>query len=266
MSAVQQLLLGGRSEPGTGQVEYTIPGTYFWMCPAGVTSISVVCIGGGARGGEGTDISGANGGGGGGRAYYNVFVVVPGNTYEVLVGAGGTAETPRGGDSSFNVSTCIAYGGDGSGGGGGISLYPEWVSQGGNGGSNPLADYGGSGGGGAAGYSPGGNGAGATSAATPGQLGGGGGGGSGLNNTDCGGANGGGAGLVGDAPDGAAGTSSDTAPTAGGNGSNGNFGYGGGGSGHATTGEPAKDGGSGAVRIIWPGNTRYFPNTRTADE
>jgi hypothetical protein len=30
-----------------GQEQYTAPGTYYWVCPEGITSVSVVCIGGG---------------------------------------------------------------------------------------------------------------------------------------------------------------------------------------------------------------------------
>ena len=32
-----------------GQQEYTTPGTYTWVAPAGVTKVSIVAIGGGAR-------------------------------------------------------------------------------------------------------------------------------------------------------------------------------------------------------------------------
>ena len=32
-----------------GQIEYTTPGTYTWIAPPGVTSVSVVCVGGDRR-------------------------------------------------------------------------------------------------------------------------------------------------------------------------------------------------------------------------
>ena len=35
------------TSPPIGQVAYTTPGTYSWTAPAGVTSVSVVAIGGG---------------------------------------------------------------------------------------------------------------------------------------------------------------------------------------------------------------------------
>ncbi|NCX94319.1 MAG: hypothetical protein EBX40_06565, partial [Gammaproteobacteria bacterium] len=44
-----------------GQQSYTTPGTYTWVCPAGVTSVSVVCVGGGGAGGSDTG-SGTSGG------------------------------------------------------------------------------------------------------------------------------------------------------------------------------------------------------------
>ena len=52
---------GGSSAP---QQEYTSPGTYYWTCPSGVSSVSVVCIGAGGTGG-------AYGGSGGSLAYKN---------------------------------------------------------------------------------------------------------------------------------------------------------------------------------------------------
>jgi hypothetical protein len=42
---------------------------------------------------------------------------------------------------------------------------------------------------------------------------------------------------------------------------NGGYPYGGGGGGGGGSTGPAGNRGSGAVRIIWPGNTRTFPST-----
>jgi len=67
-----------------GQQEYTTAGTYSWTCPAGVTSVSVVCVGAGGGGGDNS-----NGGSGGALAYKNNIAVVPGNSYTVYVGPGG---------------------------------------------------------------------------------------------------------------------------------------------------------------------------------
>jgi len=82
--------------PGNrGEAVFTIPGTYSWTCPTGVTNICAVCIGGGG-GGEsvlqlpGTDTwTGGGGGMGGGLAWSNSIPVTPGATYKIQVGAGG---------------------------------------------------------------------------------------------------------------------------------------------------------------------------------
>ena len=39
--------------PVQGQQAYTTPGTYSWTCPAGVYSVSAVCVGGGGGGAGG---------------------------------------------------------------------------------------------------------------------------------------------------------------------------------------------------------------------
>jgi hypothetical protein len=46
----------------------------------------------------------------------------------------------------------------------------------------------------------------------------------------------------------------------------GTFGGGGAGQGDNSVASPGCNGGGGAVRIIWPGNERQFPSTRTVDE
>lgn len=83
----------------------TANATYKWIVPSGVTSISVLCIGGGgAGGGGGATINGrmtaptvgingrywsGSGGGGGGLVYGNNIPVVPGTEYIIQVGGGG---------------------------------------------------------------------------------------------------------------------------------------------------------------------------------
>ena len=75
---------------------FTTPGRYNWIVPEGVTSITVLAIGGGGGGGAGSfvaSISAVNGGGGAGYAYMYNYPVTPGDTYTVQVGCGGkTAE------------------------------------------------------------------------------------------------------------------------------------------------------------------------------
>lgn len=73
------------------EVVLTVPGLYEWVCPPGVTSVSVVCVGAGGAG-PGTDgVSNADGegGGGGALAYKNNISVTPGNFYLIRVGHGG---------------------------------------------------------------------------------------------------------------------------------------------------------------------------------
>lgn len=69
-----------------GQQAYTTAGTYSWVAPANVTSVSVVAIGGG---GGGYKSSNPRSGAGGALAYTNNITVTPGNSYTVVVGAGG---------------------------------------------------------------------------------------------------------------------------------------------------------------------------------
>ena len=90
MSSNQQLLLGA-SGGGGGSEIFCTPGTYCWVAPAGVTSVSIVSIGGGS-------------GSGGALAYKNNITVVPGNSYQVTVGAGTKFNGGNGGYSYVTIS------------------------------------------------------------------------------------------------------------------------------------------------------------------
>ena len=84
-----------------GQVTatYNTAGSNTWICPAGVTSITVKCWGaGGGGGGSRASGSGGAGGGAGGYVEYSNLSVIPGVTYTVIVGTGGTAGTTGTGD------------------------------------------------------------------------------------------------------------------------------------------------------------------------
>lgn len=252
-------------DPG-GQVEYTTPGTYTWTVPSGVNSVCVVCIGGGAGGYRGYSASGQNkyhtAGTGGGLSYKNNIPVTPGDTYEVVVGAGGPASTvydneasTSGGNSRFGSSLVRAMGGGRTG-----TPYGDATYSGGAGGYSseegfPAPTPRGVGGGGAGGYSgAGGAGGSSGSAGSNGAGGAGGGGADGLQ-----GGLGGGVGLSGEGSSGLGGTSSgaDGQPGSGGSGKL----YGGGGNAGSSS---VSSGGGGAVRIIW-GPGRAFPSTNTAD-
>jgi len=68
---------------------FETPGNYTWICPDGISKISVLCIGGGGAG-RGASSYGA-GGFGGALAYMNGIDVTPGSTYYITVGSGGQA-------------------------------------------------------------------------------------------------------------------------------------------------------------------------------
>jgi len=278
------------------QVAFTTPGTHNWTVPAGVTSISVVAVGGGG-GGLGHMGSGdAGGGAGGGLAYANDIAVTPGETIVVVVGAGGAAKWATSSDAKGNdggLSKIVQSGSDvfGAGGGKGNSRdgtvnvaggspfggYDGGGTGGTSGGNNNNLT---TGGGGAGGYSGNGGAGGTPANAGASGSGGGGGGGGGSNNRGSGG--GGGVGIYGQGSSGAGGGYTSDYGFGGGGGSGGANGadgtngslpngspgglYGGGGGGSDTSDIKGGAGGDGAVRIIWPGELRYFPSTRTADE
>jgi hypothetical protein len=256
-----------------GQISYTVPGTYTWVCPQGITSVCAVAIGGGSGGCHYT------GGAGGGLSYQNNISVTPGQSYTVVVGAGavGTGWTyGKGGDSS--VFGMVAGGGGTIGGLGYNSTPPGGVGNAGTGGlgegyfrNNSVYNVGGSGAGGY-GYNGGvgtyitsshGNGNGGGGTGIFGGTVGGSGGTYGFGNagyTGSGGAGGSGGtsgGLV-------TGWTTDSSASSG-SGTPGSGGlYGGGGGSGCGYGYVSSTGGNGAIRIIW-GAGRAFPNTLTGD-
>jgi hypothetical protein len=144
---------------GILQVNYTIPGTYSWIAPEGVTSVSVVCVGGGGAG-----ANNVNGGGGGGLGWKNNIAVVPGQSYTLVVGAAGVPATStlnvnggNGGDSYF-ISTSTVRGGGGRGGQpSGANIGGTFTGDGGGSGGaggfySGVGSAQGAGGGGAGGY------------------------------------------------------------------------------------------------------------------
>ncbi len=252
--------------PISSSQSYTSSGQYTWVAPAGVTSVSVVAIG------RGNGANGTKGGAGGGLGYKNNIAVTPGSSYSVGVGYSSCG--------SFFCSIALVRGRNATVCGG-CGVGGTYVGDGGGNGGNTTS-YGG---GGAGGYS-GNGGAGSTSSyqasGSAGSGGGGGGGGSRGGNGSAGGG-GGGTGLFGQGSNGAAGVGGDGvcggAGGGGGGGSSGGSGgnaiinnscqysssaggggtYGGG-AGGAQYGS-STCGNSGAVRIVWPGNTRTFPST-----
>ena len=150
MSGIIMSFAGGASITPPGQNQYC-GGTYTWVAPSGITSISVVVVGSGGNGGAGACTPGG-GGAGGALSYINNYTVSPGNSYTVVAGAGGVGS----GNSYFVSCLTVAArnGGNGgvyTGGVGGIVITGTG-GAGGNGGSTG-SNGGGSSGGGAGGYS-----------------------------------------------------------------------------------------------------------------
>ena len=149
----------------------TFTSTGTWLCPAGVTSITIECWGGGGAGGGSITLLYPNagaGGGGGGYTKTTSVSVTPGNTYNITVGQGGAGNANvftgsingnNGGDSYFGASIGIAHGGNGGGGNGGSAgvggVGGTW--NGGNGAAAKDNQNSGGGGGGAGSASIGGN-------------------------------------------------------------------------------------------------------------
>jgi hypothetical protein len=301
-TAGSRYTLGSVYDPNSvgGQQVFTSSGTF--TAPPGVTSVCVVCVGGGG-GGLYYNNAGINntfamsGGGGGALAWLNDYPVVPGDTYQVVVGQGGTfgayASGSTAGGNSYFVSTSVINAGGGAPGrynsiiSGGIFTrsLSYGTSGGGNGGGTARTSaqtYGPAGGGGAGGYS-GNGGTGRDDASASGDSGSGGGGGGGGAASDplyedhhSGG--GGGVGLLGQGASGAGNINGYGEGESGGanggdpnqnTGTNGTvtagglYGGGGGGSSFNIYGFSG-NGGNGAVRIIW-GSGRAFPSTNTAD-
>ena len=144
---------------GSGEQIFTTPGTSSWRAPAGVTSVCVVCVGGGGASGRGINYFG-QGGAGGGLAYKNDITVVPGKSYNVTVGAGGAGyeclKSPTsdaspdckyaGSISSSNGGTSEVFGTVAGGGqhGGGSDIWDATQPVGG--GPSGIYDGGGTGG------------------------------------------------------------------------------------------------------------------------
>ena len=268
-----------------GEHVFNTAGTYSFTVPDGVTSVSILCVGGGEGGGS------RYGGDGGCLSYINNVTVTSGETLSVTVGAGGggnigtgsLAGTDGGASQVTRSGNAIAhaYGGPSHG----STVTGSTVFNGGDGGygyanSTPYGIvYNGGGGGGAGGYSGnGGNGdsnGGSGSAGTGGGAGGGGSRTGYSQNTTTAyafgrdGRGGGGVGLYGEGASGTGGSSTG----GGGGGSGGSTGsgrvggaYGGGGGGGYTrngSNTSQLSGGAaaqGAVRIIW-GEGREFPST-----
>ena len=269
-----------------------------------ISMVAVSGGGGGQTSARFSDAAGAGGGGLrysndvaiDGNADYTIVVGAGGNSGSSPTDGGSSYVEAEDGTKLVLVTGGVSGDGGPNGRAGGGSYGTNVGDGGGDGGSCADPSYR-SGGGGAGGYSgdggdgqaggdgsPGGDGSG-------GGAGGGGGGRSDYTGEGCGGA-GGGVGIFGEGSNGEGGNSRACAPygpnprgNRGGYGSGGPSGtegngqqscitandnaeglsYGGG-AGSQSDQFTTKKGGGGAVRLIWPGDARAFPSTRTADE
>ena len=277
MAGFQNMMFNiGPAVVAPGQVQFTTAGTYSWTAPAGVTSASVVAVGGG--GGPDRNTGRVGSGQGGGLGWKNNITVVPGSSYTVEVGAGGirpanTTVIGYNGGNSYFISLATVAGIGGLGKSNTLANSGSFVGDGGGIGGGGATTIRGSGGG-AGGYA--GNGAaGVAGPGTPGIAGPAAppGGGAGAGGSGPGGAGGGGVGILGQGPSGGASpaATTDNGGRGGSGGTNGgpsgtNIGTGGthGGGGGTLGTAGAQSGGTGAVRIIW-GTGRAFPSTGTGN-
>ena len=242
----------------TGSSSYTSSGTYTFTVPSGVSSVSMVVIGNGARGSMASIftctcygqqyINNGNGGYGGALSYRNNYSVTSGTSGTVAIGARNYCGCCGGRVAiyGFPVSGCVAYAGSynvyssGSGYGGAVGHFGGCRSSQGQMLSAGTPKIGGGGGGGAAGYSSavgvlysgyggyggnGGSGAGGSGDVGGSNSGGGGGGGAGGSSTlPTGGGGGGGTGIYGQGSSGSGGSNSGSGGGGGGGGSGGSSG------------------------------------------
>lgn len=139
--------------------QFTTVETTSWTAPAGVTSVEYLVVGGGGGAGNGYDNAGG-GGGGAGMVLTGYLDVVPGTTYTVTVGSGGTGGADArannagtaGNDSVFGSITALGGGnglGSRTGGTAGAAQIGDTNAP--TGGSGSGGGAGGKGGGGAGG-------------------------------------------------------------------------------------------------------------------
>lgn len=267
--------------PVTGQVTLTNTATTTWTVPAGVTSVSVVCVGGGG----GFNVNGpykySGGAGGAALAYGNNLSVTPGEVISVQVGARYTLNNNVPATPSWFRSTSYLYAGAGgqmantgqtttyspgcAGSGGGAGGYlgdgapgasaPTTQSYAGGAGgisSGTARSGGGNGGAGGAGGTYASSTTGPYTASQTPAAGSGAGAGGGGNAYRGGGVGIFGLGNTGSTPSSLNGSTNIGDGVA----------YGAGSTGHYVFEESRP----GAIRIIWPGTSRQFPSTRTTNE
>jgi hypothetical protein len=91
--------------------QYGTPGTYSFIVPDGVNTISVLAVGAGGAGDDGNAGDGGGGGGAGGAcAVASNVAVIPGNTITVVVGTGGASGQGKGVRAESGGNTTVTFG------------------------------------------------------------------------------------------------------------------------------------------------------------
>ena len=91
--------------------QYGTPGTYSFIVPDGVNTISVLAVGAGGAGDDGNAGDGGGGGGAGGAcAVASNVAVIPGNTITVVVGTGGASGQGKGVKAENGSNTTVTVG------------------------------------------------------------------------------------------------------------------------------------------------------------
>ncbi len=137
---------------GQNSQTFSTPGQFTFTVPAGVTSVTVECWGGGGAGGGITGRGSVAGGGSGGGYVKGTVAVTPGTTPTVFVGNGGPVSfvTAANGQSSWfgSTTTILAIGGNSAPGvpGNGVTGAGATAPTSGNVGGNLASFFGGNGG------------------------------------------------------------------------------------------------------------------------
>jgi hypothetical protein len=137
----------GLATQASAQVTRTFTGGGSFIVPSGVTSIKVETWGGGAGGGA---TAGRDGGGGGGAYASSTLTVVPGASYNITIGTGGS-EGVGGTNTIFGSNVVVAAGGssntanDNGGAGGTVAASIGDVRFAGGNGGNAAPGGGGGG-------------------------------------------------------------------------------------------------------------------------
>lgn len=87
-----------------GQVEWSQPGTYEWICPEDVTSVCCVVVAAGQIATYPTSANTGKAGDGGGLRWKNDITVIPGTTYQIVLGQHRRSNGSGIGDLAYNAT------------------------------------------------------------------------------------------------------------------------------------------------------------------